>query len=143
MTITTRRLTIKSNDNKENYEEYDSQEILRQIKEEAFESVPIIMRTYQENQDLKNTIEIQQRNDPNEIKTRQSYLEVLNQLLEKLDSSVLSRQLMNEKFERLCLWKGQNSDDIKKVEEEVNDFRMLNEKKLENLHPGLRFFFDL
>jgi hypothetical protein len=38
---------------------------------------------------------------------------------------------MGEKFERLCLWKGMKSGDIRGVEEEVKESRVKNEKKME------------
>ena len=99
--------------------------------------MPIIMDTFKENLLLKNVVDINERLDPKNFEQKENYCRIMVEILGKLDESIENRKIMGEKFERLCLWKGMKSGDIKVVEEEVKESRLVNQKKMERLELEL------
>lgn len=95
------------------------------------------MDTFKENLLLKNVVDINERLDPKNFEQKENYCRIMVEILGKLDESIENRKIMGEKFERLCLWKGMKSGDIKVVEEEVKESRLVNQKKMERLELEL------
>ena len=107
------------------------------IYTECLQSVPVIMDVFQENLELKNTLQLTERFNPDEMIKNDRYNLIMCEILKKLDDSVENRKIMSEKFERLCLWKGMKSHEIKSIDDQLKDTRILNEKKVEKLELEL------